>query len=240
MINDHERIALQFSGGKDSIACLYLLRPYWDRLSVLWVNTGAAFPETIEYMSWVRAMVPNFIEVKSDQPSQVERDGYPSDIVTWWDTPLGRALDSARTGRVQTPTNCCRENIWVPMQEATMKLAPTLVIRGQRNDEQRKGMIRSGDVVDGVTYWFPLEDWSEADVFAYLKEVGAEIPVHYAYTKTSLDCWSCTAYLDENVGKRRYMKRIHPELYAAVTERLSTIARETEREMRVLHQALEA
>jgi len=32
---------LQLSGGKDSLACLYLLKPKWDDLIVAWVNTGA-------------------------------------------------------------------------------------------------------------------------------------------------------------------------------------------------------
>jgi 3'-phosphoadenosine 5'-phosphosulfate sulfotransferase (PAPS reductase)/FAD synthetase len=53
------KAVLQFSGGKDSLACLLLLRPWWDRLTVMWVNTGAAFPETLELMEAVRSRVAN-------------------------------------------------------------------------------------------------------------------------------------------------------------------------------------
>lgn len=42
IIDRHERVVLFFSGGKDSLTCLLLLRPYWDRLTVCWINTGAA------------------------------------------------------------------------------------------------------------------------------------------------------------------------------------------------------
>lgn len=225
MIEKDDIAVLQYSGGKDSIACLFLLRPYWEKLIVLWVNTGAAFPETIEHMAIVAQLVPNFLEVKSDQPAQIAKHGNPSDLVSWWDTPLGRSIDGSRITRAQTPTSCCKENIWVPMHEATMRLNPTVIIRGQRNAEQRKGPARNGQVQDGVRYWFPIEDWSDDDVYFYLREIGAPLPANYEYMNTSLDCWSCTAYLDENDGKFAYMKERHPELYARAQVSLDCLAR---------------
>lgn len=225
MLEKSDTAVLQFSGGKDSLACLFLLRDYWQSLIVLWVNTGAAFPETLEQMAMVRELVPNFLEIKSDQPAQIAKFGNPTDLVSWWDTPLGRSLDSSRITRAQTPTSCCKENIWVPMHEATMRLKPTVVIRGQRNAEQRKGPVRDGMVYEGVRYWFPIEDWSDNDVYAYLREVGVPLPANYDYMNTSLDCWSCTAYLDENAGKFTYMKERHPGLYARAQVSLDCLAR---------------
>jgi len=35
---------LQFSGGKDSLACLYLLKPRWHEIMVLWLSTPAVLP----------------------------------------------------------------------------------------------------------------------------------------------------------------------------------------------------
>ena len=58
IIERHDLIALQLSGGRDSIACLYLLKPYWDRLTVYWLDTGAAFPETVSLMQQVRDKPP--------------------------------------------------------------------------------------------------------------------------------------------------------------------------------------
>ena len=57
IIERHERIALQVSGGRDSIACLYLMRPYWDRVTVYWLDTGAAYPETVSLMQRICDMV---------------------------------------------------------------------------------------------------------------------------------------------------------------------------------------
>jgi PP-loop superfamily ATP-utilizing enzyme len=41
----HAKAILFFSGGKDSLACLHLLREYWDRVLVVWANPGEALPE---------------------------------------------------------------------------------------------------------------------------------------------------------------------------------------------------
>jgi phosphoadenosine phosphosulfate reductase len=58
VIARHERIVLQFSGGKDSLASLQMVRDHWAKITVAWVNSGDVFPETIELMDTVRARVP--------------------------------------------------------------------------------------------------------------------------------------------------------------------------------------
>ena len=50
LFNRHKKAVLSFSGGKDSLACLHLCRPYRDKLTVAWVNTGAAFPHIVEFV----------------------------------------------------------------------------------------------------------------------------------------------------------------------------------------------
>jgi 3'-phosphoadenosine 5'-phosphosulfate sulfotransferase (PAPS reductase)/FAD synthetase len=45
----------------------------------------------------------------------------------------------------------------------------------------------------------PIQDWTEADVWDYLKHVNADIaPGYIAGEKTGRDCWDCTAYLSDN------------------------------------------
>jgi 3'-phosphoadenosine 5'-phosphosulfate sulfotransferase (PAPS reductase)/FAD synthetase len=218
----HEKVVLQFSGGKDSLACLYLLKDFWDRMTVMWVNTGNAFPETIAQMEKIRALVPHFMEVKSDQPACIARDGPVSDVLPIWSSQLGRAIGGPSIP-VQSSVACCAENIWFPAQNAVVAMGATLVIRGQRNQEARKGPVRSGQVIDGIEYWFPLQDWARIEVMAFLANEGVELPEQYNYVDTSLDCMTCTAYLDENEGKFTYMKEKHPELYIDVQNKLGQI-----------------
>ena len=65
-LDRHGRGALQFSGGKDSLALVYLLRPQWDRLTLYHVDTGDLLPEVREIVDTVEAMVPDFRRIETD------------------------------------------------------------------------------------------------------------------------------------------------------------------------------
>ncbi|MFG0641366.1 phosphoadenosine phosphosulfate reductase family protein, partial [Delftia sp. WSY_22] len=59
------RAALHFSGGKDSLACLYLLRPLVEQgLPVYWLSTGDTIPETRAVVDQVRAWIPDLRTVQ--------------------------------------------------------------------------------------------------------------------------------------------------------------------------------
>ena len=76
----HQRAVLAFSGGKDSLVCLDLCRDYRDKLTVVWVNTGAAFPHMVEF---VRKAAEGYslIELHSDQAAWHAQHGLPAEIV---------------------------------------------------------------------------------------------------------------------------------------------------------------
>jgi 3'-phosphoadenosine 5'-phosphosulfate sulfotransferase (PAPS reductase)/FAD synthetase len=79
-------------------------------------------------------------------------------------------------------------------------------------------------VIDGIRYEFPLEDWSDENVRDFLASRGVALPANYRYMDTGLDCWNCTAYLDENVGKFDYMRERHPDKYRHVRSVLIDLA----------------
>ncbi|WP_042693646.1 phosphoadenosine phosphosulfate reductase family protein [Azospirillum sp. B506] len=51
MIEGHQRIILQYSGGKDSTAMLYLARPFLDRIDVVFANAGAPYPHVLQFIT---------------------------------------------------------------------------------------------------------------------------------------------------------------------------------------------
>ena len=248
LLEAHDKIVLQFSGGKDSLACLLLTKPWWPKITVMWTNTGDAFPETIEQMAQIKAMVPHFLEVKTDQPKQISAHGWPSDVVSVKATEFGRILtesgarasgacaDTSEARPIPTPASttpgapaiiqgyplCCNANIWTPMFEATLHLGATLVLRGTRKDDARRATKEQTEVIAGVTFYHPLWYWPEPDVFSLVAREDL-LPTHYHDTETSLDCMHCTAYLHENARKMRYLARKYPEISAEVQRRLTSL-----------------
>lgn len=205
----HQKAALLFSGGKDSVACLWLLQPYWPQLDVVWVNSGNVYPETIAYMQEIRALVPSFHEVASNQPAFIREYGYPID----WAPSITAGPQHLK---LVPAHNCCATNLWLPALRAVKSLGVTGVIRGQRSSDSLKAPVQSGAVVDGLEYYHPVEDWTEADIRAYL---GDRIPPAYKRGRlASLDCLNCTAYVSQDPGRVEELRRISPESYDTVVK----------------------
>ena len=194
----HERIALQFSAGKDSAACLWLLQDWWDRIDVVWCSGGNPHPEVVEYMMSIAQQVPSFKIVEGKQPEWIAKHGWPVDVLPWASAPVGRIASNGGGIPLALVSDCCRANLWQPMTEFISSGGYTGVIRGQKASDHLTAPITSGSVVEGVEYYFPLEGWSDLDVFEYL---GPRVPRSYTRgLRSSLDCLDCTAYVAEQPG----------------------------------------
>lgn len=214
----HQNIALQLSGGKDSLACLYLMREHWDRLTVYWCNTGDAFPETVALMDEIRAQVPRFVEIAGQQPAVIEQFGIPTDILPVSGTPMGVANGGQA---MQDRYSCCLRSFMLPMHQRMIEDGITLIIRGQKTADRLKGPLRSGDVDGGIEYLFPVEGWTDGQVLAYLREQNAPLPRFYEVMGSSPDCMTCSAYWE--TGAAKYLKRYHFEQFKVVQARLDAI-----------------
>lgn len=221
VIERHENIALQLSGGRDSLACLYLLRPFWDRLTVYWCNPGDTFPETRETMERVRKEVPRFVEIEGRQPESIALGGLPSDIVPATRTKLGVLISGEPKHILQDRYSCCAHSMMGPTHDRMVADGITLIIRGQKNSDKLKSPLRSGAFVGGIELLFPIEDWSAQAVMEYLRAKDIPIPRFYTMLNSAPDCMTCSAYWEE--GASKYLKQYHPEAHAIVQERLDII-----------------
>lgn len=226
---------LQFSGGKDSLACLYLLRPIWKDLIVAWVNTGASFPETLAQMELIRALVPNFHEIKSRQYLEF---GWPADLLPARRSAVGVLTYGEGGEPWQSTLQCCARSIWIPLGQAMQELGATVVYQGTRNDDTAKAPVHPGDVHHGMRFEFPVWDWTQAQVFAYLTAQGVELPPGYRYTHGGLDCWNCTGYLYEVENRFDFARDHHPQKYVQIMAKLRDLRRWAARDMAHLDETL--
>lgn len=241
ILEGHERIALYFSGGKDSLACLLLLADHWDRIDVVWANPGAPDPETVAYMGAIRAMVPRFIEIQGDQPAWIRAHGWPADVVPMRRTVAGEIGAGPAPVRFQSYLDCCTANMWAPLGRH-LASGVTLAIMGQRREETLRNRLRDQELqeIEGVTFWHPINGWSSDDVLRFIKACGHDLPPFYDRgAESSADCWNCTAYLDHNRGRLAAMRRDQPHQYQVIEPVLRNLADALHAESLPLFQILE-
>lgn len=222
-LSPHKNIALQFSGGKDSLALVHLLRPHWDRITLYHVDTGDLLPEVREIVDGVEAMVPRFVRIETRAAEWQQRFGMPSDLVPSSCTPLGVKIGMSDR-RLIDRFECCGFNIMVPMHEAALKDGCTLVIRGTKRADMKRLPAEDGPTGLGYDLWLPLLEWSDDDVFAYLREVGAPICRVYENGAQSPECATCPAWWSE--GRATYLAKYHPVLHAAYQIKLALVTAE--------------
>ena len=203
-LSTYQRPALHFSGGKDSLACLYLLRDQVEGgLPVYWLNSGETCPETLETIEAVRPWIANFIEVRTDVAAWRAKHGNPTDLMPQSCTPLGLAYGLGRMPLVGR-FDCCTANRMLPMHQRMLDDGVDAVVRGTKIADT--GRLPADGATDTYAVLLPIKDWSHGDVFRYLQSVGAPFNRVYENFKnaSTLDCVGCTAVWDD--GKAAYFR----------------------------------
>jgi len=226
-LNRHTRAALYLSGGKDSLATLYVMRPWWNRLTVVWLDTGDAPQETHQLMAAVKAMVPTFMRVAADQPGVIATDGIPVDLsVPEMAGQYGEWMSQAGV-KFQPRYECCSKVLWKPLHAAIEEAGFTLLIRGQKSTDPVRPNSKNGETYGAFELLFPINEWSDDDVFAYLTSIEVEGLSHYKYGRSNIDCCTCTAYLHE-FDRGRFLKEKEPEKYPVYQRRLALVTSQIE------------
>lgn len=220
-LDRHDRIALQLSGGKDSLAILHGAIPWLDRICVYWMNPGNPFPETVAIMDELRQAVPHFKEVPGRQRAITQADGWPSDVVPIRWTTFGQFTFGPKPFKVQGRLDCCFRSLMEPMHQAMIDDGITCIIRGKRSEEADKTPTRTGSVIDGIEFVYPIWDWKKAEVEQYLIQHSVPIPPSYEFAKHSLDCMDCTAWWGE--GLDGFLQARYPEQHVEHERRLGLI-----------------
>lgn len=235
-LSAYKKPALQFSGGKDSLACLYLLRDQLEHMTVYWCDTGDACPETVDIIEEVREWIPNFEVIHGDVKKWREFYGMPSDLVPANSHPIGMLYQMSDC-MISNRFDCCAANLMRPMHDRMMADGVDLVIRGTKLADT--GHVPIEGKTDCYDVWLPIRDWSHADVFAYLEKVGAPYNALYRYFKgiSAPECLGCTAWWDD--GKAAYLRERHPLQYVKYQDSLKRISRAINQHLGELSEEIE-
>lgn len=216
LIRQHAgRTALQFSGGRDSLAMLLLLRPLWDQLTVYYCDAGDAYPETRALIARVRATVPHFVQVEGHVLEVSENRGWATDVAAAGANWIGGV-------RMIDRYECCFHSIMWPLHERMRADGMALLLRGQRDSDVPRSPVRHLEMVDGMTVGYPIGSWSAEQVERYILAHGWAVPPFYAAgANTASDCMHCTGWLEHN--SIPYLEQHHPVVAAVVNARLRQI-----------------
>ncbi len=185
VVAEFERPVLLFSGGKDSIVMLRLAeKAFWPArvpFPVMHIDTGLNFPEVLEFRD--RRVADLGVQlIVASVPEAIDRG-------------LVREEPNGSRNRIQTPV----------LLEAVEKHRFTALFGGARRDEEKaRAKERVYSFRDEFGQWdpknqrpelwslyngrihmgesirvFPLSNWTELDVWQYIRDEGIEIPGLY-------------------------------------------------------------
>lgn len=229
----HHRVGFQFSGGRDSTAALYLLRDYWNRMTVYHLDTGDQFPETRAVVEAVeRDMGRALTRIDGDVASVREQHGLATDLVPVDNTAFGRRV-SGKGVKLQSRYECCYRSLMAPMQARMVADGITLIVRGQRDDEYATPPLRTGEKDSGMEALYPIQSWTGDQVSAYLVDNNLPLaPFYERGARRAPECMGCTAWWDE--GRAAYLEKWHPTAFARYQQRITIVKHEIHQQYAIL------
>jgi sulfate adenylyltransferase subunit 2 len=191
-----ENPALLFSGGKDSITLVRLAqKAFWPGkipFPLLHVDTGHNFPETIEFRDWLvketgAKLIVRYVQDSIDAGKVKEETGkYASRNVLQtvtlldaieefkFDACIGGARRDEEKARAKERIFSVRDDFgqWDPKKQR-----PELF-------DMLNGRINIGENVRV----FPISNWTELDVWTYIKEEKMAIPsIYFTHTREVIE-----------------------------------------------------
>ena len=189
-ISENPKIA--FSGGKDSLVVLDLVRKF-NNINAVFCNTKVEYKETIQFVNTIE----NVTEL--------------TPIKGFWTCAKEYGLPTRKSEAKRHGNYCCLFLKEKPATEYYKKENVDLIFTGLTSSESRNRMMlfkRMGPYYFAKTEKLykchPIYDWSESDVWNYIKLKKLPYNSIYDMGLPRCGCRFCTAYLSWKEVTRKY------------------------------------
>ena len=188
-------VNVAFSGGKDSLVILELVKGATSEFEIIFIDTGLEFPETVAYVGMMQKKMKKKIRCLrsgKDFFEDMKIFGPPAKDYRW----------------------CCK----------TYKLAPIaeyiglnyqdgcLTFEGKRKYESfsrsMSRRVEENPFVPGQTSAYPILDWKSFEVWLFILSKGLRYNKLYDKGFERIGCWMCPAGFGSEFEKA---KELHPE-----------------------------
>jgi 3'-phosphoadenosine 5'-phosphosulfate sulfotransferase (PAPS reductase)/FAD synthetase len=223
---EHERPVVGCSFGKDSMVVLHMVRRFIPDVEVVFINTGAEYPDTVHF---ARKMSEEWrLNLKVARPETnfwkiVEKHGFPLRTRGAGSTHAkGRKGNPELRRQAKAASACCEHLKKKPMKKMIAANRYDLQFDGitaAENELRRMLKFIYGDCHYvkswGLTKCHPIMDFTLTDVWDYHRLY--DIPYNAVYDKVTpgyevrTGCWCCTIPL--RYGKLRFLREHYPRHY---------------------------
>ncbi len=221
-----DKLAVAFSGGKDSLVALHLALQLKPDIPVLFVNTGIEFPESLEYIEQLKEdwKLNNFYEAnaKVNFWRLTEEQGLP--VAGRGNTTF--MSDLSEQAGVKLSNSCCHRMKETPARQFYREHKTEGVVTGLRVSESmmRKmnfadyGALRYSSTYGTLISW-PLYAWLDDDIFNYIDRY--ELPQNPIYEMgyKRVGCWACLQDMFYKDSRLFTLQKEHPNMYKTIRKK---------------------
>lgn len=202
-----DKIAVAFSGGKDSLVVLYLARQLQSDLKVVFNNTGVEYPETRVFIEQLHQdWNLNLITTKP--------------VKTFWECIDEYGFVVSKWGnRHKSNHHCCYWLKEKPMKQIIKELYLEAMLTGMTASESRNRMFTArdyGDCYYSVSWKIqrihPILWWTENEVRQFILDMHISNNPLYARGMNRIGCMPCTAYK----SWEEQLRKFNPKLYEII------------------------
>jgi phosphoadenosine phosphosulfate reductase len=172
---DGTRLYVAWSGGKDSTVLLHLVRKRHPDVPVLFIDSGAEFPDTLAFITEVERAWRLNLTIMEPAMSLLELYAWAG----WWgssDAPRG--LRAGEITRILIRDPAARMRVEAGCEGAFLGLRAEESYARRLNARTRSPLYRTKE---GIAHCTPLVWWTARDVWAYI--VAYDVPWNPVYDK---------------------------------------------------------